>query len=53
MVNRGYERMPEIAASIDCLVGQSVYRTNDAARNRYHRIPATQSQQPVFSRGRR
>jgi polysaccharide biosynthesis protein PelA len=48
MVNRGYELMPEIAASIDGLLGESVYSTYDhAARNLYHRVPAVQYQQQV------
>jgi len=48
MVNRGYELMPEIAASIDSLMGESVYSTYDAAGNRYHRVPAAQYRQQVF-----
>lgn len=47
MVNRGYELMPEIAASIDSLAGESVYSTYDAVGNRYHRVPAAQYQQQV------
>jgi hypothetical protein len=47
MVNRGYELMPQIAASIDFLLGESVYSTYDSARNRYHRVPGAQYRQQV------
>jgi polysaccharide biosynthesis protein PelA len=47
MVNRGYELMPQIAPSIDFLLGESVYSTYDSARNRYHRVPGAQYRQQV------
>lgn len=47
MVNRGYELMPEIAALIDSLLGESVYTTYDTARQGYLHVPAAQYRQQV------
>ncbi len=40
MVNRGYDLMPEIAGSIDILLGESVLSTFDAGRKSFRRVPA-------------
>jgi hypothetical protein len=39
MVNRGYALMPEIAGSIDIVLGESVLTTFDAATRAYARVP--------------
>lgn len=38
MVNRGYDLLPEIAASVDIVLGESVYATYDFATKKYHRV---------------
>jgi uncharacterized protein (TIGR01370 family) len=39
MVNRGYALLPEIAGSIDILLGESVLSTFDPATKAYRRVP--------------
>lgn len=39
MVNRGYEILPQIAATVDIVLGESVYGTYDFAAKTYRRVP--------------
>ncbi|MBV8731615.1 MAG: endo alpha-1,4 polygalactosaminidase [Acidobacteriia bacterium] len=47
MVNRGYELLPEIAPSIDVLLGESVYTTYDTAHKGYVRVVEAQYKEQV------
>lgn len=47
MVNRGYDLLPEIAASVNIVLGESVYGTYDFAAKAYHPVPAEESRQQV------
>jgi uncharacterized protein (TIGR01370 family) len=47
MVNRGYDLLPEIARSIDIVLGESVYGTYDFAAKTYRRVPGAEYRQQV------
>lgn len=47
MVNRGYDLLPEIAGSVDIVLGESVYGTYDFAAKRYRPVPAAEYREQV------
>jgi uncharacterized protein (TIGR01370 family) len=47
MVNRGYDLVPEVAASVNIVLGESVYGTYDFATRSYHRVPSAEYRQQV------
>src|SRR5579871_2722850 len=47
MVNRGYDLLPEIAGSVNIVLGESVYGTYDFASKTYRRVPIAEYREQV------